>query len=212
MHHRTAVVGTALLAVVALAGCSGDRDGGVKTEPKAQVVTTSPAGAEGKPSSGAPSSAAATNESVSRPASTKPAPPAPAKVGDTIALKDGEGNSVDVTVVQVVDPTSGANQFNTPKAGNRWIAIQWRVTNKGSAVVDRTPNHNSNVIDEQGQQFGSTYGETTAGPAFASSVQIPAGSSRLGFVTYEVPEASKIVDIQFGFSGADSDQVGQWRA
>ncbi|MYW06134.1 DUF4352 domain-containing protein [Streptomyces sp. SID3343] len=211
MHHRIAVVGAALSAVVALAGCSGDRDGGVKTQPKAQVVTTTPL-AEDKSTPAPTGNEQASHPASTKPAPTKPAPPAPAKVGDTIALQDRDGSAVEVTVVQVVDPATSANQFGKPKEGNRWIAIQWRVTNKGSKVVDRTPNFGSNVIDEQGQQFGTTYGETTAGPAFASSVQIPAGSSRLGFVTYEVPEASKIVDIQFGFSGADSDQVGQWRA
>jgi hypothetical protein len=166
-------------------------DGGATTPSGGHAST--PAG----PSAPAPSSA--------------PAAPTVAKVGDTIALTGFEGEKFDATVVKLVDPAEPSSEFSKPKSGYRFVAVQWRITNTGSTLSDSSPTGGSMLVDADGQVFVSTYGNVTAGVAYASDTKIPPGESRLGFVTYEVPATSKIVSIQLSANSGFAKQIGQWK-
>ncbi|MFI6585514.1 DUF4352 domain-containing protein [Embleya sp. NPDC050493] len=206
MHTRTTGIALAVACTLALAGCNG-RDDKVVTKPNKPTIidasVTEPPGGTVAPTAAAPVTQAAP------PTSAKPAAPAPAKVGDTLTLTNSKDVPVDVTLAKLVDPASSANQYLKPKAGSRYVAVQWKITNKGDVPVTDTPNFGSHLIDSDGQQFGSTFADTSAGPAFPSSVSIPPGGSRLGYVTYEVPTDSKITTIQMQISMI-STVTGQW--
>lgn len=199
-----AAVAAATVGLLAFAATACDSDGEkLTTQPKTPGVVTAPA-LPGDPGT-EPVEAAATAQS------TAPPQPAPAKVGDTITINGAnEGNRLDATVVKIVDPAATGNEFSTPKPGYRFVAVQWRIANTGVRSIDVGPMSGSAVIDADGQQFGASYQETTAGPLYPSSATIPAGSSRLGFVMYELPSASTIQEIQFDPSMGMGSQVGQW--
>lgn len=149
-----------------------------------------------KPSSGA----SAPDDDDNTPSATAKAPSSGAKVGDTIAVTGDEGEKFEVTLVRAVDPATSSNPYSTPAPGNRLIALQWRVTNTGTAVVEPSPSYETTLIDVDGQSFRSTYVSTTAGVVFPSSAQIPPGESRLGFITYEAPADAKIVKVEYDAS------------
>lgn len=140
-----------------------------------------------------------------------PAPSPSAEVGDTVDLTgnlDGEGLAV--TLVKLVDPAGAKNQYATPEAGTRFVAVQFRLKNTGTAVYKDSPSNGAKIVDTQGQQFSPSYNDTSAGPGFPGSVTVAPGDTGLGFLTFEVPKASKIAKVQFAMNSGFSSNTGQW--
>ncbi|MDA5281630.1 DUF4352 domain-containing protein [Streptomyces sp. Isolate_45] len=192
MRRVLALVLSGLLASAAVA-CSGEA-----------TVTTAATG-------GLPALGAAT-PAVAAPRSVKPSPVASAAVGATLdirGLTDGEGLAV--TLVKVVDPARTGNPYSAPDAGSRLVAVQFRLKNTGTAVYQDSPSNGAKVVDEQGQQFGSAYQDTTAGPGFPGSITVAPGDTGLGFITFEVPKASRVTMVQFAMNSGFSPNTGQWR-
>lgn len=133
-----------------------------------------------------------------------------AAVGDPITLQGSDDAlKVRVTVVSVVDPAQGGDEFTQPGEGNRFVAVQLRLENVGDAVYDDSPSNGATLIDAEGQSFDSTLLETNAGPDLGSPT-INKGDSRLGYVSFEVPTTSQITRFQFGLDSGFADQKGEW--
>ncbi|MFJ8470025.1 DUF4352 domain-containing protein [Streptomyces swartbergensis] len=144
------------------------------------------------------STPAQTTPTSQQPSPTPSDTPSVASVGDTINLiGQEEGERVAVTVVKVVDPAKPENEFSSPDAGMRLVAVQFRLKNIGTQVIDEAPDNGAKIRDRQGQQFNSTITGTAAGPDFGGSVTLTPGDTALGFIVFEVPTASKIDRIQF---------------
>ncbi|MEU4347018.1 DUF4352 domain-containing protein [Streptomyces sp. NPDC023838] len=134
-----------------------------------------------------------------------------ATAGNTLDLTgNNDGEKLAVTVVKVVDPAGAKNQYSSPDASMRFVAVQFRLKNTGTAVYNDSPSNGAKVVDTQGQQFDATYGDTNAGPAFPGSVTIAPGDTGLGFITFEVSVASKIAKVQFAMNSGFSGNTGQW--
>ncbi|PNG21753.1 hypothetical protein C1J00_12990 [Streptomyces cahuitamycinicus] len=127
---------------------------------------------------------------------------------DLTGLEDGE--SLAVTVVKVVDPARAENDFSTPDAGKRFVAVQFRLKNTGTAAYSDSPSNGARLVDAQGQSFDPTYEDTAAGPGFPGSVTAAPGDSVLGFITFEVPVGSRIAKVQFTMSSGFAGDTGQW--
>jgi Domain of unknown function (DUF4352) len=140
----------------------------------------------------------------------KAGPAKTAAVGDMIQLTGvGKGERVDVTVVKVVDPAKGAN-FSTPTAGNRYVSVQFTLRNTGTAAYSDSPSDGVQVVDTEGQAFNATLADTSAGPAFPASTSIAPGETGKGYITFEVPKASKVSKVQFALNSGFANQKGQW--
>ncbi|PBC72033.1 uncharacterized protein DUF4352 [Streptomyces sp. TLI_235] len=186
------LAGAALLAAVAAAGCSSHS---VVTAPTSSPTSRSGSASAG--SGGSPTSAGV---------------PHSAQVGDTLELAGNEqGARMAVTVTAVADPAAAANFLSTPEAGERLVAVQFRLRNTGTAVYSDSPSNGATVIDDQGQGFNSSIAaEVTAGPAFPAGVHIAPGDSALGYIAFEVPAASRLAKVQFTLNSGFADQTGQW--
>lgn len=179
--------------LVSAVACSGDE----------KVITT--------PASSTPAQETPATE---QPSSTLPPPPSrspSATVGKTLDLTgSGDGERLAVTVVRVVDPAGATDEYSSPDADMRFVAVQFRLKNTGTAVYKDSPSNGAKVVDTQGQQFDSTYEGTSAGPAFPGSLTVAPGDTGLGFITFEVPRDSKIAKVQFAMNSGFSDDTGQW--
>ncbi|MDH6136384.1 hypothetical protein P3T37_005809 [Kitasatospora sp. MAA4] len=182
----------AVLIALATTACGPTTTGSVSTQPKQSAA----AGAAGS----------------AKPAGGGSKTPTVAKVGDTIALKGQEsGSSADVTVVKVVDNAQSSDDYSKPADGKRWIAIQFRIKDTGTAAYSDAPENGTTVLDDQGQSYNSVVADTTAGQSFAVPANIAAGDSALGFITFEVPQAAKLDKVQFTLDSGFADQTGQWK-
>ncbi|GHJ99745.1 DUF4352 domain-containing protein [Streptomyces sp. NPDC003753] len=198
------VIGFGCLGVVAVAVVIGivsavvGSGGGSTVTDKPQAKASAAAGAGG-------SQKKATEE----PAAKKPEV---AKVGDTITVKGMEdGSRLDVTVVKVADPAKSSDEFMTPDAGKRYVGVQFRLVNTGTAVYGDSPSNGAQVADTQGQQFESTFADITAGPSMSADVKLKPGAKALGWIVFEVPKGSKVATVQFTMDSGFADQTGEWK-
>ncbi|MFH9892073.1 hypothetical protein ACH4O0_26375 [Streptomyces luteogriseus] len=85
--------------------------------------------------------------STSEAAGQTPSRPASAAVGDALDLKGLEdGEALAVTVVKVVDPARAENEYSTPDVGLRFVAVQFRLKNTGTAVYSDSPSNGARLV------------------------------------------------------------------
>src|SRR5690606_30374556 len=104
------------------------------------------------------------------------------------------------------------DEYSSPEAGKRFVAVQFRLKNTGTAVYSDSPSNGARIIDTQGQHFDASYQNSAAGPGFPGSVTVAPGDSALGFITFEIPTASKLAKVQFAMNSGFSGNKGQWNA
>ncbi|MDR7170509.1 hypothetical protein J2W56_004260 [Nocardia kruczakiae] len=189
MSVRVGLAGVALASSALLTAACGSEG--------STVVTT--------PASAPPSGGGATSAAKGAPAS--------AHVGDalTIAGMD-KGSKATVTVVQVTDNATPADEFNTPPTGKRLYGVQFRIANVGTAAYDDSPSNGAKVVDVQGQSFEAAIAsKITEGASFAAQTTIAPGDSGLGYIVFEVPADAQITKVQFALDSGFADQKAQWQ-
>lgn len=130
----------------------------------------------------------------------------PGGSGETVPLAGKEpGESLDVTMTQVVDPASPA-----PDDADRLVSVQFRLENTGTAVYKDSPAPSAHLLDSDGQRFTGVNASTEAGPAFPDTVTLNPGDTATGFVTFQVPKDAGLAAVQFALNGGLADDVGQW--
>jgi hypothetical protein len=153
---------------------------------------------------------------VSEPAAPQPPPPPPppssdsnnAGVGDAITLAGQDsGSEMRVKVLQVIYPATPSDQYDSPSTGHVYGAVRIRLTNVGTVAYNDSPSNGAAIIDSKDQQYDSTYGGLE--PALHSLI-IGAGDSRVGFISFEVPEGTKLRTFQFTLDSGFGPETGEW--
>ena len=144
-----------------------------------------------------------TNTPTTKPATT-------AKVGDTLSLKDQSDNTMDVTLVKIVDPATGADQYTTPDNGKRFVGVQFKVANTSTNVLSEVPSNDATVFDATGQSYSSTISSLSGCADFATGAKLNTSASELGCVAFQVPIGTKITKVQFTPSSSFSNSTGEW--
>ncbi|ACU71809.1 hypothetical protein Caci_2900 [Catenulispora acidiphila DSM 44928] len=178
---------TAVLTLAALGGCTS-----------AKVNTTPVAPAE-----------AATTAAHAAATSSTSAAPKKAGLGDTVKIS-GRNAKLAVTLVKIVDPAKGSDEFTVPDAGKHFVALQVRVVNQGSGVYSDDPQADVTVKNAAGETMSIAFATTTAGADMPSSVNLTAGDTALGFVDFQVPDGQKITQVQYALTSLGGDNVAQW--
>ncbi|MEU7280956.1 DUF4352 domain-containing protein [Streptomyces sp. NPDC045431] len=190
--RRTTITLTALVCLGALTACGGPQyaDSAPKVKASADPAATGAAPAD-KPKADKPSAA---------------------RVGGTITLKGmEEGEQLAVTLKKIVDPAQPKDEFFKPQDGSRWVGAQFELVNTGTKVYVDSPGNGAQVADAEGQRFGTTLADISAGPSMTSDANVPPGEKVLGWVVFEVPKASKLASVQFAMNSGFSDETGQWK-
>lgn len=154
------------------------------------------------PSSSQPSADAPTDTPTSQP------PPAAAGIGDTITLAVSDGGQVQMTALKVIDPAKSSNEYIQPEAGNRYVAVRFRIHNVGPAVFEDSPSNGAKIIDRDDQQHDASLFDAVE-PGLGS-LKIAPGASRVGFITFEVPKAAKVKIVQWTPESGFGDETGEW--
>jgi hypothetical protein len=180
--------------VLTLAGCSSSTSKPAAAPPISSV-----------PSSQAPAATSAASSAT---------PPKSAKatgIGDTVDLASTKaGNTLQVTLTKVVDPSTPANPTPGSTAGTRYVAVQLRIANKGIDAYNQPPWELLKARDAAGESFAADPAvDTTAGPSMDPSLSLAAGDTTLGYLVFKVPAGQKLTRVQYTLSSRGG-AVAMW--
>lgn len=133
-------------------------------------------------------------------------------IGATLDVHDSNGNSLAVTVTQIVDPATGADQYTTPDPGKRFVAVEMNLSNQSSATISDDANYDTTVIGTDSQVYtfdGSDVSECTNFGYGEYTLLI--GGSESGCVVFQLPNGVNVKAVQFSFDSAFLD-TAQWNA
>lgn len=148
----------------------------------------------------------ASQSSGGKPASKKET----ARVGSSITLKGQDnGEQVTVTVLKIVDPAKSSNDYESPDPGKRYVAVQIKIQNSGTVTYDDSPSNGSKLIDSQSQQYDAEISDPVS-PGLGS-VKMAPGSTRVGYITFQVPNGTKLASFQFGPDSGFAPETGEWQ-
>jgi hypothetical protein len=142
--------------------------------------------------------------------SATPSPTAPLSgpLGTVYTVTDSSGNQMTVTLAKVIDPAQGADQFNTPNNGFRFVGAVF--TLKGvSGTFSDDASSDASVIGSNGQSYTADFDSIAGYTNFNSGeFNLTPGQVSVGAVTFQVPVGVKVASVQWG-SGFDSS-VATW--
>jgi hypothetical protein len=102
------------------------------------------------------------------------------QVGDTAHTAD-----LDVTVHQVQDPFEPTNEFETPQAGMRFVAVESELTNADDEPITWSSLMGAELTDSENRPYTVALAGTDL-PQLDG--EVPAAGSRRGWVVFEVPQ------------------------
>jgi hypothetical protein len=161
-------------------------------------------GGGGKSGTTTPGSSSAPTSSASPPGAGA------AKLGTTLSLTGMEaGSKAAVTATAVVDPATSTD--DQPNPGDRFVAVQLRIRNTGSAAHEDSPDNCTKLVDASGREYeATTVLSVTAGPVFDATVTLKPGETASGFSVFEVPTSVKIREVRYTMDSGYADQTGRW--
>jgi hypothetical protein len=134
-----------------------------------------------------------------------------AGIGAAITLTgDSSGEQMSVTVTKVISDASGSDEFNEAPAGDRLYAVQFRLTDTGTAAYSDSPSNGATVVDSSGQPYQSGFETVTGCQSYGGTENIASGASGLGCIVFEVPKSAKITQVQFTLDSGMGPDTGQW--
>lgn len=184
---RRTLTAAVLTLAAGLSACSSAKVNTTPAQPNEPAATT------------AHSAAAATTSSA----------PKKAHLGDTVDIA-GRNTKLAVTLVKIVDPAKGSDEFTIPDAGKHFVAVQIKIVNQGTSVYSDDPQADVKVKNAAGETMSIAFATTTAGADMPSSVDLTPGDTALGFVDFQVPDGQKIAQVQYALISLGGDSVAQW--
>jgi hypothetical protein len=173
------------------------------------IIVVAAIASAGSPGHTVTTGQAAASPSVSASKAAKPG--GAAKVGSTITLAgNGSGERMAVTVTKIYRHAQPASSFDAPDTGDRLVAVQFRLTDTGSAAYSDSPSNGAEVVDASGQSYQSAIENAANCPSFPGIENIAPGASGLGCVVFEVPQAAVMTKVQFTLDSGMGPQTGQW--
>jgi hypothetical protein len=160
--------------------------------------------------SASPASSAATQATA--PTATFAAAQAtgPGKIGSYFDVQDGSGNTYQVTLVKVLDPVQGADQFNVPDPGNRFVGVVFRITALSGSPQGEDANNDATVIGSNGQVYTADFDRIAGYGNFeVGMIHAAQGDTVVGAVTFQLPQFVTVMEVLWTADGGSGAAV-QW--
>lgn len=132
----------------------------------------------------------------------------PAKIGDTIKL--GGNNGLSITLVRIIDPAEGTDEYNTPSASKHLVAVDVKIVNDGTSAFQDNANNNITLIGSDNHKYTNDIDSVSECTNFNyGDYTLSAGSGTTGCVVFQVPNGVSAAKVQFENSLHD---VAEWVA
>lgn len=145
--------------------------------------------------------------------SSSPSPPAKstAHTGATINISGTGADKAAVTLVQIIDPATGANQFASPDAGKRLVGTKFQIANAGSGTLQDDANNDASLQGSDGQSYTEALDEIAGCTNFSNgSFTLAPGASVVGCVVYQLPTGVTVAKVQFNVEAGFGGQTAEW--
>jgi hypothetical protein len=190
---RNIVTTAAVLAIVALAGCSTTS---VKHAPSAPASSSQPAAAS----------------PAAEPSSSEPDLSGPLGSQYEVTTQDESGNDIkyDVTAVKLLDPARGSDEFEVPDSGKRFVGVKFEITGSGGYAHDNA-NSDALIQGSDGQTYDADFSSISAGTNFNSGdFGVTSGRTQSGWVTFQLPKGVSVAEIQWQPNSFSDQQPAVW--
>ena len=126
--------------------------------------------------------------------------------------RPGPGRPFSITLTKVIDPAQTAGQ-KTPKAGKRFVAVQFTVSNKSSHALDADANTDVNIIGATGHMYSADSGVSLSScSTFPNGlIQLASGKSKTGCVPFQFRTTVVVSKVQFYPAAGNASDYGTWR-
>jgi hypothetical protein len=121
---------------------------------------------------------------------------APLAVGQTAKFDDGQGDTASITLVRMVDPAMGADQYTTPSVGDRFVAAEFRIVNTGNEF-EPEPSSDVTAFDAESHSYGTDYEGVQGCPGFAENLTLRKDDTADGCVVFDVPTATALTKVEY---------------
>ena len=122
----------------------------------------------------------------------------PGTIGSHFDLADGSGNVYRVTLVRVIDPAEGADQFSAPDNGKRFVGLIFRVKALAGSPQNEDANNDAVVISGNGQTFSADFDGIAGYTNFnGGAIRVAQGETVTGSVTFQVPNGVTVSRVRW---------------
>jgi hypothetical protein len=130
------------------------------------------------------------------PASAQPAPLG--RLGASFDVKDGSGNTYQITLAKVIDPAKGANQFSSPDGGKRFVGLVFRINSLSWIPQNEDANNDAALIGGNGQTYSADLNSIAGYTNFDTGlIHVAQGDTVTGAVAFQVPDGVTISKVQW---------------
>ncbi len=128
-----------------------------------------------------------------------PIVPAPTSVPPPVPPPAPKAPALEITV-SVWDPINVENpEYEKPKTGKRFIAVELSLTNTSTSTVSSNANLDTSIIGTDSQTYTAVFDERKGCSNFSyGDFTLSLGAHEVGCVVYELPEGVKAAKVQFG--------------
>jgi hypothetical protein len=155
-----------------------------------------------------PSGNSATANDTASPATAHKA--APARVGSYFDVQDSNGDNYRVTLLKVIDPAQGADEFSTPENGKRFVGIVFKIKALNGSPQDEDANDDAAIVGSNGQTYSADFDDIAGYTNFDNgTIHVAEGDAETGSVTFQVPDKVKVTEVQWTAGGGFGSTV-QW--
>ena len=134
----------------------------------------------------------------------------PVAIGSPQIVHDFYGNTMSVTVSQIIDPATAGTGSGLPDPGYRFVAIQASLSNSDPAngEVDGNANLGMTVTGSDGVTYKADFGTASQCTNFNyGEFRVPVGDTSTGCVLFQLPAAITVKSVQFTLDAGYLDMV-----
>lgn len=144
------------------------------------------------------------------PTTTTTQPTASARA--SISFFDQYGDPYRVAEIKLIDPAQGADQFMAPKAGFRFAAVVFRVTDTGRNQITDDANVDASVVGSNDHAYSADFDSVAQCTNFhEGEYSLTAGESAVGCVVFQLPIRVSVAMVDWSPSGGFGRSFGRWK-
>lgn len=134
-----------------------------------------------------------------------------AHTGATISLKGQNNKTIDVTLLKIIDPAQGANEFATPDSGKRFVGAQFQVKNTGTETFNDDANNDASAQGSDNQSYSADMNDIAGCTNFnQGEFTLSPGSAVTGCVVFQLPTGVSVSKVQFAANMGLAADTAEW--